>query len=123
MLDGFFSVVEFAEDPTKVVVRARVRHDLVALRRWVPTLGRIHATPTRDYPFRCFVSKAEFARGLVAAVTEGLTYGNYKSAVHERDPRRAQVLARAWSVFRELEQLEFAGSHAVLLDQIPTKPT
>lgn len=105
MLEGFFSVVECAEDPTKVAVRARVREDLVALRRWVPMLGRIYAGKGSDYPFRCFVSKLAFAQGLAAAVTEGLTYGNYKSAVHKRDPRRAAVLSQAWSVFRELERV------------------
>jgi hypothetical protein len=102
LVEGFFSVVQ-ADDPTKVVVRARVRGDLVALKRWVPKLGRIHATPTRDYPFRCVVSKAEFAQGLATAVTEGLTYGNYKSAVHARSPERAALLAQAWSIFRKLE--------------------
>lgn len=105
MLDGFFSVVEFAEDPTKVVVRARVREDLVALRRWVPTLGSIYAGKGTDYPFRCFVTKTEFAQGLAAAVTEGLSYGNYKSAVHARDPKRAAVLSQAWSALRRLESL------------------
>lgn len=103
LVEGFFSVVQHPDDSSKVVVRARVRDDLTALRRWVPKLGRIHATPTRDYPFRCFVSKEEFARGLAAAVTEGLTYQNVKAAVQERDPHRAGVMAQAWTVFRGLE--------------------
>lgn len=103
MPDGFFSVLEHAGGPYEGGGRARVRDDLVALRRWVPRLGRIYAGKGTDYPFRCFVSKAEFAQGLMAAVTEGLTYANYKSAVHESDPKRAAVLSQAWSVFRQLE--------------------
>ena len=103
MLDGFFSVVESEGDATKVVVRARVRSHLVALRRFVPTLGRIAASPLRDYPFRSVVSKVEFAAGLSKAVIEGLTYTNHKRAVGERDPFRAQVLGRAWVTFRELQ--------------------
>lgn len=109
MTCGFFSVVEFEGDPTKVVVRARVRDDLLGLREWVPMLGRIHATPHRDYPFRCFVSKVEFGQGLAAAVTKGLLYGNFKSAACKSDPRRADVLTRAWGVFRQLQELDEAG--------------
>jgi hypothetical protein len=105
LVEGFFSVVEHKDDATKVVVRARVRDDLVALRRWVPSLGRIYALKGRDYPFRCFVSKAEFARGLATAVTEGLTYKNFKTAASARYPRRAEVLAKAWAVFRRLEEI------------------
>lgn len=105
LVEGFFSVVEDANDSTKVVVRARVRADLLALRRWVAKLGRVHATPNRDYPFRCVVSKVEFAQGLAAAVAEGLTYKNVKSACCERDPRRSGALMQAWSAFRQLEAL------------------
>jgi hypothetical protein len=103
LVEGFFSVVEDVGDPTKVVVRARVRGDLMALRRWVPTLGRICANEGTDYPFRCRVTKADFARGLAATVTEGLTYTNVKKACCERHPRRAEVMMRAWSAFREFE--------------------
>lgn len=104
LVEGFYSVVQ-ADDPTKVVVRARVRDDLVALSRWVPGLGRIHATPRRDYPFRCIVTKAEFAQGLAAAVLDGLKYTNVKTACCERDSRRSGALMQAWSAFRQLEGL------------------
>lgn len=104
MLDGFFSVVQIGEDPTKAVVRAHLREDLVALLWRVPTLRRIYAGKGSDYPFRCFVSKAEFAQGLATAVTEGLTDGNYKRAVLAGDPERAAVLSQPWSVFRQFEK-------------------
>lgn len=104
-VDGFFSVVQAEDDATRVVVRARVRADLAELRRrWIPTLGRISATPWRDYQYRCVVPKVEFAAGLAKAIIEGLTYNNYKMAVGERDPRRAQVLGRVWSVLRDLHR-------------------
>ncbi|MBL8918126.1 MAG: hypothetical protein JNJ54_04625 [Myxococcaceae bacterium] len=103
LVEGFFSVVECADDSSRVAVRARVKGDLVALRQYVPTLGRIHAGRGTDYPYRSYVSKEEFAAGLARAVVEGLRYRNYKGAVHVRDPRRAALLTQVWSILRGLE--------------------
>lgn len=101
---GFFSVVQAVGSVEDLVVRARVREDLVRLRRlYVPGLGRIETTPTRDYGVRARVAKPEFAAGLAKAVM-AIDYGNFKNEVaRQLGPSRAGVYGRIWSILLELQ--------------------
>lgn len=105
---GFFSVVQPVDSTGHLVVRARVRDDLIRLRRlYVPGLGRIAATPTRDYGFRALVTRADLAAGLATAVAE-IDFSNFKNEVAQRlGGARAKTYERVWAALMELQ-------HAVL---------
>lgn len=76
---GFYSAVQHPTNPAQVVVRARAKADLEALRPLVPGL-KITATPQRDYQFRAVVNKPVW-QSVVAALAGEIDYGNYKTAV------------------------------------------
>lgn len=102
---GFFSAVEHRDDAALLLVRARVRDDLVQLRAALPReqWTRIVATPHADYPYRMVVARDLFAVTIARLVVEELTYDNFKAAV--TDPHHERVYHEAWAVFRGLERL------------------
>ena len=61
---GFYSVVAHADDANTMVIRARVREDLDALRRH--HLPDLESAPGGDsgYPFRAMVSRDEWEHAL-----------------------------------------------------------
>jgi hypothetical protein len=89
---GFFSAVCARQgdgshgqpvDPDRIMVRARVRAHLEALReRFADMLGEaeICEFPHTDYAFRIFVDKADWAR-VLAALARETDYDNFKSEV------------------------------------------
>src|SRR5436190_2792927 len=56
---GFYSVVAHRRDPDRLLVRARAREDLDALRDQIPEL-RIFSDPHADYRWRAVVTRAEW---------------------------------------------------------------
>lgn len=108
---GFFSVVQPVDSTGYLVVRARVRDDLVRLRRlYVPRLGKIVLTPTRDYGFRAQVTRAEFAAGLAKAVSE-IDFSNFKNEVATQLGKdRAHVYAQVWSALLVLQREPVSNS-------------
>ena len=89
---GFFSAVcarqgsgEYGQpvDPDRVMVRARVRGHLDALKdRFPELLGgcEVREFAGADYAFRLFVEKSAWSRAL-AALAEEVDYDNFKSEV------------------------------------------
>ena len=80
---GFYSIVEKPTDRGKetLTVRARVRGDLLALKRAnCPSLGRIRESADTDYRFRATARRTDVAHAL-AQMIEGLGYSNFKSEV------------------------------------------
>lgn len=101
---GFFSAVEHRDDPSLLLVRARVRQDLVNLRELLPRLfwTRIVASPRADYPFRMTVRRADFAAVVSRLITDELRYPNFKAAVPS--PSHEAAYHEVWAVLRQLEQ-------------------
>lgn len=113
---GFFSAVCARQgegepgqpvDPDRVMVRARVREHLEALRaRFPEDLGacEVREFADADYPCRLFVQKAVWAR-VVAELAAELDYGNFKSKVgHSLGAEYANALHKVWSVMLRLEK-------------------
>ena len=100
---GFYSVVAHRDDPERVIVRARAREDLEALREQIPSL-RIFSDAEADYRWRAIVSRAEWVAA-VALLAASVDYPNFKSAVAERQGvERERVYSRVWAELLELQQ-------------------
>ena len=55
---GFFSVVAHRDDPRTILIRARVREDLLALRRYhLPDLEIVEGS---EYPYEALASRDEW---------------------------------------------------------------
>ena len=97
---GFYSVVAHRKDADKLLVRARVRADLEALREQIPHL-RIFSDRHADYRWRAVVTRGEWAMAL-ALLVDDLDYDNFKSAVGERQGHeRARLYGHVWGEHRE----------------------
>lgn len=93
---GFYSVVQDANDPGMLVVRARAKGDLIALRDFIPSL-RIVVLPNRDYEFRAYVERIEWEAALVELV-EDIDYSNFKDSVTAKQGKtRHDIYLRVWS--------------------------
>jgi hypothetical protein len=103
---GFFSIVAHNARPDLVLVRARVKADLVRLRSRHGFLkGRaIHETLFADYPFRMFLPRTDLAR-VLRVEARLLAATNFKSAIAKTDPKRAAIYSRTWGVLQGLEDL------------------
>lgn len=76
---GFFSVVADEADPSRVLVRARVREDLDRLGELLLQLEPWH-DPTADYAWRALVDRSEWGHELGVIAGE-IDYRNFKKAV------------------------------------------
>jgi len=106
---GFFSVVRGDDEdgvPT-VMVRARVRDDLVSLLECYGDElepAPILEWPGRDYPYRVIMARDEWAKILLALGME-LDYPNFKNRVAQvSGAMRAQAYGAVWSVMLRLEE-------------------
>jgi hypothetical protein len=103
---GFYSIVEKPTDRGKdtLTVRARVRADLLALKRtYCPSLGRIRESEDTDYRYRGTAKRADVAQAL-ARMIEGLHYSNFKSEVAaQQGVRRAHLYHDVWDVLHRMQ--------------------
>lgn len=113
---GFFSVVCGRTDGGRgreidgytVMVRARVRGHLEALKARFPTLGapEIRSTTHTDYPYRVIVPKAAWA-DCVRELTLDIAYGNFKSAAAAGQGPGGNAYIHAlhetWAVMRRMQ--------------------
>ena len=115
---GFFSVVCARQgdsrqrqpiDTTRLMVRARVRGHLEALKkRWPDQLGAcdIRTSAGTDYAFRMFVDKPAWSRVLSELALE-TDYDNFKAEVARYQGRAGgryeRSLHEVWSVMHELQ--------------------
>lgn len=116
---GFFSAVCAREgnggygqpvDPERIMVRARVRGHLEALKeRFAALLGEceIQEFAGSDYAFRIFVPKAVWVQ-VMAGLAEETDYDNFKSEVaRHQGPAGADYehsLHKVWSVMHRLQE-------------------
>lgn len=99
---GFYSVVAHRDDPDRVLVRARTREDIEALRGQIPDLEPFE-DPDADYRWRAVVERSAWARAL-AELGEAIDYDNFKSAVGDRQGReRARLYGRIWGELLSLQ--------------------
>ena len=106
---GFHSAVA-TDDQDVLMVRGRVRQDLVRLQGLLAALG--HEPPEilewelRDYPYRVLIPRsawAEVLRALAAAVD----YTNWKQAVAEiQGAERATCYDQLWLITRTLMDID-----------------
>lgn len=116
---GFFSVVCARQgdgahrrliDPSKLMVRARVRSHLERLKERFPELlGRcgIAESAGTDYAYRFFVDKATWAK-VIAGLNDEIGYGNFKEEVARHQGRSGGTYVAAlhdvWSVMHGLQE-------------------
>ena len=103
---GFFSVVEKPGDKQAgtLTVRARVRGDLVALKKhYLPALGPIQESHDTDYRFRAVAPRSEVSAAM-ARMVDGLDYSNFKSEVAKKQGhKRASLYHKVWDVLYHLQ--------------------
>lgn len=97
-------------DPDRIMVRARVRGHLDALKERFPNqLGAcpVQESSSTDYAFRLFVDKPTWAQ-VLAALAEDTDYDNFKSEVARHQGRAGadyeHALHDVWSVMYKLQK-------------------
>jgi hypothetical protein len=116
---GFFSAVCARQgsgkqgqpvDPNRIMVRARVRAHLEALKDRFPDLlgqAEIQEFAGTDYAFRLFVGKPSWAK-LLADLAEETDYDNFKSEVARFQGRAGaeyeHSLHEVWGIMRRLQR-------------------
>ena len=116
---GFFSAVCARQadgkhgqpvDLGRIMVRARVRDHLEALRKHFPELlgdCEIQESAGTDYAFRLFVQKSAWIR-VVAGLAEETDYDNFKSEAARHQGRGGVAYEHAlhdvWSVMNRLQK-------------------
>lgn len=88
--NSFLSIVAHRDDPSRLLVRARLPGDIEAV---FPN-AKVARTPSADYLYRAEVSREEVGKTL-AALAETMDYDNVKGAV--TDARRAKMMGRVWA--------------------------
>lgn len=102
-VQGFYSVVAHRDDPDMLLVRARARDDIEALREQIPALEPFE-DPGADYRHRAVVSRAEWVAAL-AQLVAAVDYDNFKDAVAARQGgARSGLYGRVWSTLRGLQR-------------------
>jgi hypothetical protein len=116
---GFFSAVcarkgdgEHGQpvDPDRIMVRARVRGHLEALKQRVPDLlGQcdVQESAGTDYAYRLFVPKSAWAQ-VLAGLADETEYDNFKSEVARHEGQAGSAYERSlhevWSVMHRLQK-------------------
>ena len=116
---GFFSAVCARQgdgkhgepvDTDRIMVRARIRGHLEALRKRFPGLlgeSEIQESAGTDYAFRLFVPKSAWTQ-VVAGLAEETDYDNFKSEVARHQGRAGAAyehsLHDVWSVMNRLQK-------------------
>jgi hypothetical protein len=116
---GFFSAVCARQDagkhgqpvdPDRIMVRARVRGHLEALKKRFPELlgeCEILESAATDYAFRLFVQKSAWV-DVLAGLGEETDYDNFKAKVAEHQGKAGAAYERAlhevWAVMHRLQK-------------------
>jgi len=118
---GFFSAVCARQgsgkhgqpvDPDRIMVRARLRKHLKALKEQYPDLlgdCEIQESAGTDYAFRLFVQKSAWMR-VLSGLAEETDYDNFKSEVADHQGKAGAAyehsLHDVWSVMHKLQETE-----------------
>lgn len=101
---GFISVVKHRDQPGMVMVRARLKEDIEAIRTLLDESDATawQVTPDADYRFRLVCSQKAFA-AVAAKLVSQIDYDNFKNAVHG-NPVRDRAYMRCWSAMNEAQR-------------------
>jgi len=103
---GFFSIVRKPDDVERgtLTIRARVKSDLEALRKHLPSLGEIVENAGTDYRYRSKAPRGDIARAL-GKMVQNLDYDNFKDEVGKKQGKdRAKIYGQVWSVLYDLQR-------------------
>jgi len=100
--DAFVSVVSDPIVPGQLMVRARRKNHL---KRLLGKKAKVYESPKRDYRFRAYVTREDFAK-LVADKVENIDYTNFKDSVKKKDPELEKLYMKFWC-----EHLDYQESH------------
>jgi hypothetical protein len=116
---GFFSAVCARQgngghgqpvDPDRIMVRARLRSHLEALKCRFPALigsTEIQESTATDYAFRLFIPKSSWSQ-ILAALADETDYDNFKSEVARHQGRAGVAyehsLHEVWSMMNQLQR-------------------
>jgi len=104
-IDGFFSVVkdDYCAE-WEVMVRARLRKDLVRLAKVVGLKGKdILRIDHADYRYRLKLPK-DFWVSYLARKAEGIDYPNFKNTVPAKDHARHEAYMGCWAALRRWQE-------------------
>lgn len=95
---GFFSIVAHRTKPDTVIVRGRVKDDVLEFEKRAAIRGaRAFEDFAADYPFRLEIPKAAAAKVLLDAIVS-MNYDNFKNQVARRQGwNRSIVYHEVWS--------------------------
>jgi hypothetical protein len=100
---GFYSAVAHRASAEHVLVRARTREDIEALRRQIPDIEPFEDLEA-DYRHRAIVTRAEWVSA-VAQLASEIDYDNFKNAVAARQGHeRAGIYGRVWGGLLSLQR-------------------
>jgi hypothetical protein len=100
--NAFVSAVEYRDDPSLLVVRARVEGDLERFFSHWTVKPEVDRTEDADYLFRMVVSKDEFAEA-VAQHVHNIDYDNFKDSIADSDDDRHDAYMGVWTVMMRLQ--------------------
>lgn len=105
MNDSFVSIVQDRKDRNSVVVRARVKEDLISL--FPQQAPDIIETDDSDYRFRLFLDK-KLVADVVRQRVIGINYPNFKDSVKEG--WRKQAYMKIWNVMYDVQAQKYKSA-------------
>ncbi len=121
--DGFFSTVvvdsrdRLEDNQDELVVRSRAKDNLISFINKMDgayTFEDVECTPDRDYPWRVFVKREDWAKYLYDYVKDDLCYTNFKDYIrkigpHSESSRRMHAIGDVWDVMYDYEDRPMSG--------------
>ncbi len=105
---GFFSAVQHANKPDKILLRARFKGDLENLCdiHLIECQHTIRHTPSCDYAWRMELPKALWAK-IVLQEAQIIDYQNFKNEIHKYGNRnRDNAYNQVWSALAMAQDVE-----------------
>ena len=99
---GFVSIVNHHEKKNNMLVRGRIKEDVIGFRDLSGSTNIVSHTPQNDYPYRTILTKKQVTKAMQNTIKK-IQYTNFKEAVHDgtsRDPCYVQI----WSTLVEYLQ-------------------
>lgn len=106
--DCFVSVVVHQDQPSRLVVRARLRDDI---ERLLPG-AEVVKNPEADYLYRTTVQREVLAEAVLRRLGS-MTYTNVKGAVALNEKTRSYMMSRMWSAGLDAQREEERGTRIV----------
>lgn len=102
--EGFVSIVAIPSKPAYLMIRARRRKHLLAIKHTLDA-GEIYTTPKSDYRFRMLAPR-DAVGDWMRRVVERIDYTNFKDAAHDASPKDQgwhRALGNVWMDMYELQ--------------------